>query len=121
MQEQIKFKLSDNILKAEVLDTATLNKELQHQLKAVEALLVGYHFKSRGRVFGLAINPESVQLLSQSIAKFTVHYSIGQFNACADVDYSERSTMEVLLDIDVEAGHGILTGEYFPEREPDEL
>lgn len=120
MQEQVTFNFK-TINTSTAINHDFVNALIRQNQKAVEALLTSYHFKSRGRVFGLAINPESVQMLSQSMAKFIVHYSIGQFNACADVDYSERAAMEVLLDFDLQAGQGILTGEYIPEREPDEF
>jgi hypothetical protein len=120
MQEQIIISLS-SYPDTGVVHTSFIYEELSRQIKSIEALLVGYHFKSRGRVFDVRVIPESVEIVSASMAKFVVVYGVGQFNACADVDYAERASMELLLDIDSDQRKAIITGEYFPEREPDEF
>lgn len=121
MQEQVVFKLAEGFLSLTSADAALLGKELQENVKAVEALLTSYHFRSRGRVYNVTVDESSVELLNPQMGKFVASYTLGQFNACADVDYSERAAMEILVDIDKEKGLAILTGEYIPEREPDEF
>ena len=121
MQEQIKFKLSDSFRNGPSVDSKSIGDELQRNLKAIESLLTAYYFKSRGRIFGVNLVVDSVEVLNDSLAKFLVRYSVGQFNACADVDYVEQESMEMLIDIDFQALEAIITGEYIPEREPDEL
>ncbi len=121
MQEQVRFKLSNEFLKQSIIDEASINTELELNLKSIESLLQSYHFKARERVFDVNIKNDSVELLNQSMAKMLVTYSIGQFNACADLDFNERASMEMLIDIDKESAEATLTGEFIPEREPDEI
>jgi hypothetical protein len=121
MQEQVTFQLSPMFLETEPVDSTSLMVEVSSNLTVIESLLVSYHFKSRGRVFNVQLVQDSVVLLSDSMGKFTVVYTIGQFNACADVDFAENASMEMLIDIDRGAGKAIITGEYIPEREPDEF
>ena len=121
MQEQISFTLSPEFLNSITLDQARLQSELKANIKAISDLLIGYHFKTRGRVFNVSINESSIELISESMGKFTVYYSIGHFNACADVDFSDKASMEMLVDINPESATAIITGEYIPEREPDEF
>lgn len=120
MQEQVTFKLSPHF-DVQSTDADALLRELKHQQQAVEALLTSYHYRSRGRVFDVLIDESSVALISQSMGKFMVKYSIGQFNACADVDFTETEAMEMLVDIDGEKRVAVITGEYIPERDPDEF
>lgn len=121
MQEQTTFLLSEDFLAQRSFDVSTLYQELNRNIKSVEDLLVSYHFKTRGRVFNIIINPNSLELLQPQIGKFLVNYTIGQFNACADVDFSEKVSMEMLIDLDPQNKKAIITGEYIPEREPDEF
>ncbi|MBC7912735.1 MAG: hypothetical protein H7Y07_01300 [Pyrinomonadaceae bacterium] len=116
MQEQtiIKVNLSDG-------DKLSLYKELVQNLDKITALLVGYHFKSRGRVINVSVIESSVEFIKPLMATFMVQYTIGQFNACADVDFTEAATMEMLVDINLEKAEAVITGEYIPEREPDEF
>ncbi|MGV3507925.1 MAG: hypothetical protein ACO1N7_01450 [Sphingobacteriaceae bacterium] len=120
MQEQLTFKLSDEFLKSSV-DIESIKREIEQNVAIVEALLVSYHFKSRGRVFNVQINESSIELIKPVIGRFTVNYSIGQFNACADVDFVEKASMELLYDISIDTSTCTITGEYIPEREPDEF
>jgi hypothetical protein len=121
MQEQIQFKLSDEFLKQSIADEISVIKELKENIKSIESLLQSYHFKARGRVFNVVIKDVSLALLSNTMAKLLITYMVGQFNACADLDFNERASMEVLVDIDRESSQAIVTGEFIPEREPDEI
>jgi hypothetical protein len=121
MQEQIQFKLSDEFLKESAADEISVLKELQENIQSIEALLQSYHFKARGRVFDIVIKDDSLTLLSNTMAKLQVTYLVGQFNACADLDFNERAGMEMLVDIERESSQAIVTGEFIPEREPDEI
>ena len=121
MQEQTTFQLSEEFIEKYHSHTEILKTELSQQLKKIEELLISYHFKSRGRVCNVNIIDGSVQLLGQLMGKFVVSYTIGQFNACADVDFNEQASMEMLIDIDLNAKIATITGEFIPEREPDEF
>jgi hypothetical protein len=121
MQEQIKFSLSKELLKKDAIDIDTLKNEINSNIIVIAELLTSYHFKSRERVFDVSINENSVEIINSQIGKFIVNYTIGQFNACADVDFTERASMEMLVDVDLINQEAIVTGEYIPEREPDEF
>ncbi len=121
MQEQIRFPLSAEFESQSIIDQTSIYKELQLNVKSVESLLQSYHYSARGRVFDVIVNEKSVELLSQAMAKVLITYLVGQFNACADLDFNERASMEMLIDIDKESSEAILTGEFIPEREPDEI
>ncbi|MBC8053703.1 MAG: hypothetical protein H7Y13_11625 [Sphingobacteriaceae bacterium] len=120
MQEQATFQLSGPFL-AENIDIIALKNELQSNIKTIESLLVSYHFKSRGRVFDVRLRGESIEMLQAQMGKFLVEYSVGQFNACADIDFTEKASMEMLIDLDSINKRAIITGEYIPERDPDEI
>ncbi|MFD2164438.1 hypothetical protein ACFSJU_18680 [Paradesertivirga mongoliensis] len=121
MQEQITFLLSEDFLAKDSFDVPALYQELNRNIKSVENLLVSYHFKTRGRVFNVTIDDSSLKLLQPLMGRFLVNYTIGQFNACADVDFSEKASMEMLIDLDPQNKKAIITGEFIPEREPDEF
>ena len=121
MQEQIKFSLSEGFADNGTVDLNRLKEEINSNIEKINGLLVSYHFKARGRVFNVSISENSVEMINSCMAKFLVNYTIGQFNACADVDFTERSSMEMLMDIDLVSKEAIVTGEYIPEREPDEF
>lgn len=121
MQEQIKLLLSKEFLNESSLDKTILIKEINLNIEKITELLISYHYKTRGRVFDVSINKSSVEMINSQMGKFSVHYAIGQFNACADVDFTERASMEMLIDVDPEKLEAIVTGEYIPERDPDEF
>ncbi len=121
MQEQIKFSLSEEFPKEDIVDLDTLKREINLNIQVIGELLTSYHFKSRGRVFDVRVNENSIEMINSHMGKFTVNYTIGQFNACADVDFTEKASMEMLIDADLISRKAIVTGEYIPEREPDEF
>jgi len=120
MQEQTKLSLSKEF-PDEIIDLITLKEELNSNIQVIAGLLTSYHFKARGRVFDVSIVESSIEMINSHMGKFTANYAIGQFNACADVDFTERASMEMLIDIDLVKKEAIVTGEYIPEREPDEF
>lgn len=120
MQETITFQLSEQFL-SEAAGGDSLKRELLGNLQAIEALLVGYHFSSRGRVFNVSIDEDSIKHGSTLQGQCKVNYSIGQFNACADLDFTEKAFMQISFNADFSNKIVTLTGENVPEREPDEL
>jgi hypothetical protein len=123
MQEKIILKISAGAIKellSEVPEKELIIlNELVVNKKMVEDMLQSYYFKSRGRIFGVKI--EKPALKDGFYGIFKVSYSIGHFNACADVDSHEEEKMLITFSIDTEKAEAILIGEYFPEREPDEI
>ena len=95
--------------------------ELGNHLDKIEELLVRYHFSSRGRVHSVSLDSEGLILGDEGKGSFVVRYAVGLFNACADLDYTEKSWMRIGFKPGLEEGAVILSGENIPEREPDEL
>lgn len=125
MQEIIQIQLVDKTLQAIQADseykTEYIIEELQQHEKAIDNMLVSYYFAERKRVYDVVINIPSIQMNSLGHGKFRVNYMLGMFNACADIDASDVSQMDILMDVDFTKRSMILTGEDIPEREPDGL
>lgn len=124
MQEQTRFSLSDTALAALRSRNAikeTLWAEFKANIKVVEDLLVGYHFRERGSVNDLVIEENSLLTDRDGNGYFIATYVLGMFNACADLDLSDTARMKIDFKTDLEGAEVLLTGEYFPEREPDEF
>ncbi|TZF84102.1 hypothetical protein FW774_11725 [Pedobacter sp. BS3] len=118
MQETVSFYSSD----AKGLDCGNRVYELlSANLDKLSELLMAYHFSSRERVSGITIDKSSLYIDGQGRGSFIVHYTIGLFNACADLDYTDDAKMTVEFAVNPESGEVALTGEYIPEREPDEF
>lgn len=122
MQETIIIPLSKEILFANPgQQKSSLYQELLSQQDKIKELLVAYHFSSRERVYDVLINEDSLSVDASGKGSFIVTYMTGLFNACADVDYNQKAEMKISLKVDPETDTVLLTGEYIPEREPDEL
>jgi len=123
MQEKIILKISagaiEELLSESAEKESIILNELLANKKMIEDMLQSYYFKSRGRIYDVKI--EKPTLTEGFNGSFKANYSIGHFNACADVDSHEEEKMLINLSIDTKRAEGVLTGEYFPEREPDEF
>ncbi|WP_207532857.1 hypothetical protein [Desertivirga arenae] len=123
MQESTKFKFSSIAVEglktqAAEKESIVLNELLNHK-PVIEDLLVSYYYRSRGRIYNVRINKPVLD--ANCNGAFKVNYNIGHFNACADVDSNEEESMHISINADLNSGSVLLTGEYFPEREPDEI
>jgi hypothetical protein len=101
--------------------TETLFNELEMNIEQIKALLVGYYFASRQRVFDVQIDKGSLFIDPKGVGSFLVRYMLGMFNACADLDFTDKEKMRIEITINDQSGQAVLKGEYFPEREADEL
>lgn len=99
----------------------SLLDEIVDKKAEVEALISAYYFRSRGRVFNLRVDRESFYQLSDNRYAFVVFYKVGISNACADIDLDYDEKMVINVSLDTAASKALLTGEYIPEREPDDL
>ncbi|MGV3705154.1 MAG: hypothetical protein ACO1NU_07215 [Arcticibacter sp.] len=124
MQETTKFAMSPQAMEAiengadrKVILAQTLENEIKH----VEDLLMGYHFRERGSVDHLELDTTNMTVDEQGKGSFTARYILGMYNACADLDLSDKAKMEIDFEVDFENGMITLTGEFFPEREPDDI
>lgn len=120
MQEKNTFQLSEQFLAGDT-GKQNIGEELNRNIQAIEALLVGYHFSSRGRVFNVSIEEDSLNEESSLEGYFKVNYFIGQFNACADLDFTDGAFMQISYKMNPADNSLTLIGEDVPEREPDEF
>ena len=122
MQESLTVQFSPSVIQ-EVLNGSVhaLLIELEKSKEKIIELLVGYHFSERQRVFDVQILETSPVLDGQGRGSFVISYMLGLFNACADLDHSSAAKMKIEICINPESGEAVLTGEYFPERGPDEF
>jgi len=124
MQETTKFAMSPQAMEA-IEDGADrkviLAQTLENEIKHVEDLLMGYHFRERGSVDHLELDTTNMTVDEQGKGSFTARYILGMYNACADLDLSDKAKMEIDFEVDFENGMITLTGEFFPEREPDDI
>jgi len=124
MQEKATIKIEQEILNSlernqqEALNL--LNKYFEKHLKAMHDLLFNYHYEKRERVYDIAIETNSL-VFDRTKGSFKVLYTIGFFNACADLDYNAPEKMKIDFTISKESNEILLKGEYWPERGQDEI
>ena len=94
---------------------------LSSRIDLIEDLLIKYHFNKREKVLNVVVEEGTFFINDDGMGKFTVNYIIGLFNACADIDYAEKARMNIVFKTNLNDHQIIITGEYIPEREPDEL
>jgi hypothetical protein len=121
MQELRNISVSDKE-KKELLGERNL-KRLLIFLKSKEAiihdLIFSYHYHKKERVYDLELKENQIHYQTADSGYFMVHYQIGFFNACADLDYHAPEKMKIDFNF---VNHNLqLKGEYLPEREPDEI
>ncbi|WP_207425914.1 hypothetical protein [Pedobacter sp. SYSU D00535] len=125
MVESVTIELIDNELEEfkseEPAKHFVLEELLKKKLKKIEELLVSYHFRTRGRVFDIRVEPGSVKFKNFNSGEFTAGYRLGIFNACADIDAVDIAKMLISFVLNLDTKTLLLTGEYIPEREPDEF
>lgn len=125
MQEIIRIQLFDKTLQAILADhpdkVKLIADELDQHEKAIENMMVSYYFLDRKRVYDVTIDKTTVEINRDGNGHFRINYMLGLFNACADVDASDLTYMDILMAVDFEKRNMILTGEDIPEREPDGL
>lgn len=123
MQEHLTIKLSGISLSgimshAAEQESILLNEFLFNKAK-IEDMLTGYYFNTRGRIYNVTINKPVMD--AQNRGYLYVYYFIGHFNACADIDSYEEEKMKLSFVLNLDKAEVKISGEYFPEREPDEF
>ena len=124
MQEKIKIHLSEHYLSLAAHQpdaTQPLYSELVKNISKINDLLISYHFSKRERIVDLEIDKSSIVITSEGKGNFLVNYTIGMFNACADLDYTQKEKMIIDIEINQKTNEAVLRGEFFPERDPDDL
>lgn len=124
MQEETTLKIEPGILQLVESDHQNaenvLKKYLERHFETIQGLLFNYHYDKRERVYDLAIDTNSL-IFNGTKGSFKVLYTIGFFNACADLDYNATEEMKIDFTIDKESSEILLKGEYWPERGQDEI
>lgn len=92
---------------------------LKNQETLIHDLIFSYHYHKKERVYDLVLQENQIFYQTADSGYFIVHYQIGFFNACADLDYHAPEKMKI--DFNFTDTTLQLKGEYIPEREPDEI
>lgn len=100
--------------------TATVYNILGANIKQIQSLLFAYHYHLRERVFDVRIDKRSITFSDKKI-KFNALYKIETSNTCADIDYTDNAKMTIDMVVNPEKYTALLTGEYWPERDQNEI
>lgn len=102
-------------IKSEEFDRLELLQEELEDNNDIKSLIGSYH--DSGQVT-YNVNDLRVDVNGQGF--IDVNYIAHKYSGCRDVDLDEDGDMTIDIDMDVETGRTTLTGENWPEREPDE-
>ncbi|WP_442588018.1 hypothetical protein ACSBL2_18400 [Pedobacter sp. AW31-3R] len=110
----------------ELLTAITQDKAFKYELliREVEeaSLQIAYMLQlyySREKVSGVHVIPGSVKFEHLLNIRLKAGYRIEEFNACSAIDTLNQEQMILHIDCDIECKALHLSGEYWPEREPD--
>ncbi|WP_304064377.1 hypothetical protein [Pedobacter glucosidilyticus] len=92
---------------------------LKNQETLLHDLIFSYHYHKKERVYDLVLQENQIYYQTAESGYFIVHYQIGFFNACADLDYHAPEKMKIDFNFNHQSLQ--LKGEYVPEREADEI
>lgn len=119
MQEKWEFKL-DN---AEVLEKNQLYDVLTRTLETGTkelGIFLSYYYRSEGAVVeNVRLKPNTK--LDESSGKFKVSFDLVHFNACLNIHDEGKEEMELSYSFIPDEQRLVLTGPYWPEREPDDI
>jgi hypothetical protein len=121
MQEHVTLALSPGF-QALSATADSVYEELSSGISKVQELISAYYFNSRGSISGVSVDKPSLTYRPETgEGTFLVRYTVGLFNACADLRFDDQDKMTVGFKIAADSLSARLTGEYIPEREPDEF
>lgn len=101
--------------------TEHVNKMLSDNSSFLIALLTGYHFASRGKVYDAVVVDNSLSFINDCCGTFCVEYKIMYTNGCQDLTYDDKDDKLISFEINMPEKSITLTGEVVPERLPDEF
>lgn len=116
MQSTIKLKISPVPEVSVQVDSALVLETIQTHAEQVAYMLQAYHI--REKVSRVTVVPDS---LSNNVGVITlkIQYVLEEFSACSAIDTLQKEKMTVTVYLNEKAGELELTGEYWPERDPD--
>lgn len=121
MQATLKFKISANLLTALQEDRASKKNLLIEEIGAhsdqIAYMLQSYY--PREKVSKVNAIPDTVRFGEANSITLQLEYLMEEFNACSAVDTLNKGKMTVSIYCDLSTGELNLSGEYWPEREPD--
>lgn len=94
-----------------------LIREVEEASVQIAYMLQLYY--SREKVSGVHVVPGSVEFEHLLNIRLKAGYRIEEFNACSAIDTLKEEQMTLRIDCDIESKVLHLSGEYWPEREPD--
>ncbi len=119
MQETWKIKLMELATDRSPDSEAWLRQVFQDR-RAEIGIFLSYYYRSEGAVV------ENVSLQSHCAETVTegnliVRFDLVHYNACLNIHEQGKEAMELRYQIFPSQGEILLTGPYWPEREPDEM
>lgn len=75
--------------------------------------------EGRGKVYDCSVSDGQIEYKTSTSGTFQVDYKVHYFFGCEDVRSEADHHMKIDFILDSERGTVELTGEYWPEREPD--
>ncbi len=121
MQATLKFKIPADLRIALQEDTASkkdlLIEEIRSHSDQIAYMLQSYY--PREKVSKVDVIQGTIQFIGADSIKLQLEYEMEEFNACSAVDTLNKGKMTVSIDCNLTAEELNLSGEYWPEREPD--
>ncbi len=123
MIEQTSIELSETRIHAirniQEAKNELLVEELINNTTAIENMISGYYYESRGKVYGLNLKKDSIVFEDNLRGYLTLDYSINYFMGCQDLTYDDKNNMRIDFEINIPEKVIKLSGENIREREPD--
>lgn len=116
MQSTIKLKISPVQEVPVKVDSALILQTIQLHAAQVAYMLQAYH--AREKVSRVTVVPDSISNNAE-LTTLKLQYVLEEFSACSAIDTLQQEKMTVTVHLDEKAGELELTGEYWPERDPD--
>ena len=121
MQATLKIKIPADLHIALQENTASkkdlLIEEILGHSDQIAYMLQSYY--QREKVSEVNVIPGTIQFIGANSIKLQLEYVMEEFNACSAVDTLNKGKMTVSIDFNLTAEELDLSGEYWPEREPD--
>lgn len=114
MQETWTFQCGDNCKQTELEEIlAKGEKEL--------GIFLSHYFKKQGAIAEKVRLKGKIDFTGHLSGMFVLDFDLIYFNACLNIHEKERDSMKIDFVIDPSSNELTLKGEYWPEREADEL
>lgn len=124
MIEQVEIALSKKAIDAlenvQEIRKELLLSDLENNVTSITQMLSNYYFESRGRVFDLKIEENSIFFEDQLTGHLKIHFSLNYFMGCQDLTYDDKGSMKIQFKVNPQDKIIKLIGEDIRERDPDQ-